>query len=1298
MKTKKYIKRIFSFVLATILLFSAIPVSLAVQDMLIEEADAKIVREVTELREEYVKHFLCEDGSYIAATYSAPVHYKENGEWKEIDNSLSLDRTSLSESGKPTYTTKAGGLDVSIPQDFSDEQKITAKNKGYEISFGLNANQDNVSLKKSASVVDVESLSSNTEVKNIAIEQSTKTLTSKKLSAADVAEKHNEEMMAADKQTSAVTFNNVFPNTDLEYIVSSSSIKENIVVYEPQSEYTYSFDMDFEGLIPVTHTDGSISLVEPNDPENFVFWIEAPYMYDANNEESIDIEMTLEENGDEYLLTLVASEEWINNENRTFPVVIDPTIYLSDSDINDVFVIDGLYASSPRVKNELRVGRNLTNVTRTYIKPTMPTNIPNGSEISSAYLKLYQKSYYQAPFADDISIRVYDCYNVATWKSHEVSWNNQPFINSDNGYKSTTGAVWLASKTASDSASYYTFTITEAVQRWVDGGVNNGFMLASSDESTKTQVDLYSSRVSDSANHPDIWFTYSTPGVSQTSWYTDSQASTSSVVEVTASKSWTVSSNQSWLTITNKTSSGFKMKTSENPDTSERTGTVTVTMGNTIIGTINVTQSGSAPSLFVDTTCLNFESDGDTKTISINSNTSWTITTPDWITAEPTSGSGNQSVNIIVGKNEGNFSNEDNITVCAGSLNELITVKQLDKISNYFSKVNDLGAFVQKDSSEYNHALATWSMELSNYAYNPVIDGAAQVIPGLFMTTDRTAVEELTSYGFTVQSYNYGNNDYAAHIIAHREIVSADGTTRPLVIVVARGSESLQDWLMNISTQIEIFGFDNFESGSNNVLQSLYTGSNNQSDCDGCLGNGCALCNGYLTFNNIQNPLFLVTGHSLGAAIANLSAYHLNTCDGSDEICGNAETHDKEDVFCYTFGTPNVAEGYISDTELENSDNIFNILNNNDVVTFVPRSINLTKWNDLGWYRFGRDFCFTMPLNTSWLPLLSIDLFGVAGHIMDVYLSWMDNLPTKFGIPAEEISTADLEENSTSHLAIGLLPLIVKLKCPVSVTLYDDSGNTVAFESQNEELIQTQSVENNPVYSDGVISWITENNEKVFYIPYGYGNINAHIEAYDYGTMDFTIETVGLVEPLSSKTFNDVSVYPGKEFLVEISEDVLPEDTQLFVTENGEIVDEITETAPHLKSVTVTHDERTTEVITYLSFVTDNTVSEIHFYNHQTEYTYYLSPDGYGSIEEDGDSLIWTAGYGYNYAGDYSYDVYVKSGEEWYYYENVFMVHIPQEYIDLKNGTLEANSVQITSEYTGAEMELESLTDNNEQN
>ena len=1262
MKKKLFVKRICSIILAVVLLISAVPTSLAVQDLFFEEATPKIVREVTELREESVKHFLCEDGTYIASTYSVPVHYKENGEWKEIDNSLSLDRTALSESGKPTYTTKAGGLDVSIPQDFSDEQKITAKNQGYEISFGLNADQKNVSLKKSASIVDVEALSSNTEVKNVAVKQKAKVTTSKAMSANDVVKKHNEEMMSADNQSSAVTFDNVFPNTDLEYIVSSGSIKENIVVYESQSEYTYSFTMDFEGLVPITHTDGSISLVEPGDYDNFVFWIEAPYMYDANNEESIDIEMSLEENGDEYLLTLVASAEWINNESRVFPVVIDPTIYLSDSAISDVFVIDGLYAGSPRVKNELRVGRNLTNVTRTYIKPTMPTNIPVGSVVSSAYLKLYQDYYYQAPFADDISIRVYDCCNVSTWKSHEVSWNNQPFDNSDNGYKSTSGAIWLSSKTASDSASSYTFTITDAVQRWVNGGTNNGLMVASSDESTKTQIDFHSSRVSDSANHPDIWFIYSAPGVSQTSWYTDSQASTSSVINVTTSKSWTVSSDQSWLTISNITSSGFKMNTLDNPNVNERTGTVTVNMGNTTIGTISVTQAGSAPSLSVDTTYLNFECESDTKAISINSNTSWTITTPSWIIAEPSEGSGNQSVNITVDKNEDDFTRKDIVTVSVGSLTEDVNITQLDKISNYFSKVDYAGAFAQKESSEYNHSLATWSMELSNYAYDPVVDGAAQVIPGLVMNTDKTAQAELEQYGFYTYAYNYGNSDKAAHIIAQRTITSKDGSERPLIVIVVRGSETAQDWLMNFSTQID-FGYEKFIDGCDMVLGSLHNGTGNTADCDGCLGEGCLGCTGY----DVNNAVFLVTGHSLGAAIANLTAAHLNNCDGTScEYCSYDKNDSKkiDDVYSYTFGTPNVLDGAIVGNEKIEYENIFNILNNNDTVTFVPHSFDINKWNSNEWFRYGQDFYFTMPFIRDFLPLFETEWIGLGGHIMGVYLSWMTNLPTKLGVPVGEISESDLDDISTQNIVRGLLPKLLKIKCPVSVTLYDGSGNIVAFESQDETLIQTMSTENETTYSDGIVSWITEEGEKVFLIPYGYEPIDAHIEAYDYGTMSFTIETVGVIEPLESKTFNDVVLHPSKTFVSEISSTTNIEDTSLSIMEDGEIVGEITELNPPFKGITAEQTDVIYGNPISFTIITDNTVSEINLQNISIDRTMNLVPNGIyvNEVVEDGNNLVWNIGF-YplpSYIGENIYNISVKSGEEWYDYENVISIYVSE--------------------------------------
>ena len=39
-------------------------------------------------REGNIKHFLLEDKSYEAVVYADPVHYKENGKWLDIDNTI----------------------------------------------------------------------------------------------------------------------------------------------------------------------------------------------------------------------------------------------------------------------------------------------------------------------------------------------------------------------------------------------------------------------------------------------------------------------------------------------------------------------------------------------------------------------------------------------------------------------------------------------------------------------------------------------------------------------------------------------------------------------------------------------------------------------------------------------------------------------------------------------------------------------------------------------------------------------------------------------------------------------------------------------------------------------------------------------------------------------------------------------------------------------------------------------------------------------------------------------------------
>lgn len=637
-----------------------------------EEMTSKIVREATEFREEYVKHFICEDGSYIAATYSDPVHYKENGTWKEIDNNLRLSADVKSSAGKAMYTPKAGTVDVKIPQNFENGQKVLAANKGYTISFGANHDKIIYKNKPVATVKEAEALSSSKLTdKAEAVQEST-------VSNESEITAFNNNAMAVRNQTGAVVYENVFGSTDLEYIVTTNSIKENIIVNQKQNKYTYSFDMDFGELVPVVNEDNSIRLVDPENTDETIFYLAAPYMYDANGTKSYDIDMSLIEKDGKYVMTLQADVAWINASERAFPVIIDPTVYFS---FDDVFVMDGIpNKNTTKINDELRIGRNLANLTRTYIKPTLPSNIPAGSYINSAHLKLTKDYYYQLPLENNISVRAYDCYDVKSWNPANITWENQPYSKSNNGYSS--GHSCLSSVAATSSKTSYSFDITNAVKRWFNGGINNGIMLASSDESSKTQIDFNSSRASSSGNHPQMYIVYTAPSLSISSWEADSQ-SNEKTFKITTGNNWTAYTSADWISlnaVSGTPVNGYstnKIIVSENTSVLNRTGTVTVKFGNTVIGTINVTQYGANPYLTLGTAALSFESGNNKQTLSIQSNTTWSFgELPDWITVTPSSGSENASVEVEVTQNHGTAARECNVTVTADTVTQTVHISQ----------------------------------------------------------------------------------------------------------------------------------------------------------------------------------------------------------------------------------------------------------------------------------------------------------------------------------------------------------------------------------------------------------------------------------------------------------------------------------------------------------------------------------------------------------------------------------------------------------------------------------------------
>lgn len=1101
--------------------------------------------------------------------------------------------------------------------------------------------------------------------------------------------------MVVENQAGAVQYRNILPSTNLEYAVTSSSVKESIVVREPQSEYKYYFDMDLDGLTPVENNDGSISLTESGDTASEIFWIEAPYMYDANSDESFAVTMSLTEVEGKYVLAVEADKDWINAADRAFPVVIDPTLHLSGTYIDDAFVISGLQMNSLRRGKELRVGRNLTNLTRTYMKIKMPANIPKKSFIQSAFLLLQNDSYFQAIGQSDVNINAYDFKND-DWSFDSLEWNNQPYGNGDNVFRSHDDDL-LDSVPATKETRTYSFNVLNAVKRWIATGDNRGVAIVSSDETSKTQVDCHSSRALRELDRPALCIYYSMPMIEPSSLSFNHFAETKSV-RVVCGGAWVATTDSSWLAMSPQSgndSSQLFLHVRKNSSASSRLGTVTVKSGNTVIGVLSVTQFGSDPSLLISEDSWITNCGEDSKTFAITSNDSWTVESSEpWLTVSPLSGEENGVITVNTSANDGSDIRTGTITLSTahGTESKTISVTQLDRVSSCFNNIDSYGNVTAVTASDYNHRLATWAMELSYAAYNYPNGEELPIIPGAFMGDfTQTAGALLEDNGFVrVLELNYESDNRAAHTIGFGSVeflgtsnlqsnniggnynvhqhngtniqlpvrdlldsvcirdydqgrnyfrdntlVTGEDTeistsqddeieTKPLVVVDIRGSVTVSDWINDVMTQL-----DSENNRFASLADEVFTNAIRYMNAAGVLG---------------LNPIVLITGHSMGAAIANILAARFN------------EAMDPDNIYAYTFATPRTVNEAVSGNQAVNYPNIFNILNSNDAVTYVPSSFFSIEEH---WRRHGIDLYINMPFSES----SNTDLTGMFCHAMPVYLNWMNS--------SEDLSLQEMLTLSEEARVRGLLPIIVKIKCPVGVTIKDSNGNIIGYESQQE----------NAVYPDmlnrGVVSWIEEDGAKMFFIPSIADAASIEIEAYDYGSMNFTVGSVDASTESEIKTLNNISLYPGKEFTADISEDVPVEDTQLFITENGETVGEVTETNPHLKGTRVWHEVRNNggkdSIVTYWSFTTDKTVTEFRVHRRNVGTTIIPPDSPIVTKVEDGDNLIWTVGWCYFHAGDYVYDVLLNSNEEWFTYENALFVHISQEHEDINQEFLASN-------------------------
>ena len=322
-------------------------------ELLDEDAEPMILYEDDTLRTEDTKHYRMTDGSFTAVKFNDAVHYDVDGKWEEIDNTLVIDPSSTVD--KPVYRNLNGNVMYRFEGDPSDG-KVSAEYGGYSVIFELITENDfgdvglqpvpnpGGELELMSTAIEAEIDTEEELIRSFEIDiinpatDSTEIMTL----AEATAEK---EALIKQEQFTTFTLDEAYENIKnssvieyaasdeaftISYNLSGNTLKENIIVNSKSDKYTYKFSIDLVGLIPVLMDDGSISL--NNSDNESIFTIPAPYMYDGDGSYSNNVTYTLTGNTTEgYTLVVTASPEWINASERTFPIVIDPAIVLTQS-------------------------------------------------------------------------------------------------------------------------------------------------------------------------------------------------------------------------------------------------------------------------------------------------------------------------------------------------------------------------------------------------------------------------------------------------------------------------------------------------------------------------------------------------------------------------------------------------------------------------------------------------------------------------------------------------------------------------------------------------------------------------------------------------------------------------------------------------------------------------------------------------------------------------------------------------------------------------------------------------------
>ena len=397
------------------------------------EDNANIVSELTERRDECSKHFRMDDGTIMAVTYDMPVHYKnDKGKWVEYDNSLIAENTATpDEVNTKQYSNKKSNLDIDLATNAKTDNLVSINSPKGKISWEYS----------DAKKADVK-------IKNNTLKH-----------------KGNEKFTSMDKLTSQASYDGIYDDVDLNCIVSTTGVKENIILNSSNGRNEFIIEYNVKGFSAEQEDDHTIKLYKG---KKCVYTISAPCMYDSDDNISTDIVLKVIDNKAGKLRVNLSADKIFLNKAK-YPVTIDPEVTLNGYENTETAQVKNTEPDSVQhQQTHFIVGKSSSNVYSGLIKLKNIQENYSDKNIVSAKVNLFPMS-----VSSEMEIEAYPI--TTSWTNSTATYNSVSYGSEIIDYV----------KTKANSSDSISLDLTKYVKKWANGTVaNNGVYLKSDDNAT----------------------------------------------------------------------------------------------------------------------------------------------------------------------------------------------------------------------------------------------------------------------------------------------------------------------------------------------------------------------------------------------------------------------------------------------------------------------------------------------------------------------------------------------------------------------------------------------------------------------------------------------------------------------------------------------------------------------------------------------------------------------------------------------------------------------------------------------